>query len=116
MATVPADAVEPLEVVPLEVVPLEVVPLEVVLTGVVAAVLGAVEVVFEATEAALAVSSMLAERSIIPAFGATSCATAPLLLPSDPPPHAASGRVTRAHRKRLRAAKVICVMNHYPGC
>jgi hypothetical protein len=77
--------------------------------GVVAAVAGAVDVVFEATEATLAVLSTSVVRSITPAFGDTSAAAA-LLLPSDPPPQAASGRVTRAHRRRLRAAKAICVM------
>jgi len=76
----------------------------------------AVEVVFEATEAVLGVLSTPDERSITPILGDTSAGAvsadvaAALLLPSDPPPQAASGRLTRAHRKRLRAATVNCVM------
>jgi hypothetical protein len=76
----------------------------------------AVEVVFEATEAVLGVLPTLDERSITPTLGDTSAVpvsadvAAALLLPSDPPPQAASGRLTRAHRKRLRAARLICVM------
>jgi hypothetical protein len=108
LATVPVEVVAPEEL-------LEVFVPE---AGVVAAVLGAVEVVFEATEATLAVLSAPDERSITPTLGDTSAVAvsvsaevaAALLLPSDPPPQAASGRVTRAHRKRLRAARVNCVM------
>ena len=112
LATVPADEVEPEEV-------LEVFVPEAgaVVAGAVEVVV-AVEVVFEATEATLAVLSALDERSIMPTFGDTSAVAvsvsvevaAALLLPSDPPPQAASGRLTRAHRKRLRAARVNCVM------
>jgi hypothetical protein len=78
----------------------------------------AVELVFEATEAVLGVLPTPDERSITPTLGDTSAvavsvsaeAAAALLLPSDPPPQAASGRLTRAHRKRLRAPRAICVM------
>jgi hypothetical protein len=107
LATVPTEAVEPEE-------PVAVVFEAFVLVGVAAAVIGAGEVVFEATEATLAEPSVC-ERSIKPTFcctravdvsSAVFAAAAALLLPSDPPPQAASGRVTRAHRRTLRAARV----------
>jgi hypothetical protein len=115
LATVPTEAVEPEE--PLEAVSEGGVFEELVLVGAVAAVIGAGEVVLEATEATLAEASVC-ERSIVPTFCCTCAvevssdvvAAAAVLLPSDPPPQAASGIVTRAHKRRLRAARASCVM------
>src|SRR5690349_1072293 len=83
---------------------------EPVVADAVASVLDA-EVVFEATEAALALPSAPCERSIKPTFGATSAVVvsvsaddvaAVLLEPEEPPPQAARASVAIVQRRVLR--------------
>src|SRR3569833_2990609 len=78
--------------------------------GVAVAVGGAVVVVLAVVPAVLPEPG---KRSITPTFCSAMAVGVQLLL--DPSPQAASGIVTRVPRKRVRAARAIRVMSHYPG-